>query len=190
MYCVRSDLGNLLKALGRLDEAKVGHLFFSLPSLKAETRENVGNIFFSLSYLKILTWSVTRNSLLYAILVSGIPSREKYFDSNEQLEHYKNIFPNILLFHLGWLTSVERWQQLVHIGTLWRGETSTGPRGIAEVHGQQGLCHQASDFVTAWLSKHLLPGTHPRSGPRRLGAHNCSPKLLAQRTQLRNIISD
>ena len=47
LYCVRSDLGNLLKALGRLDEAKVGHLFFSLPSLKAETRENVGNIFFS-----------------------------------------------------------------------------------------------------------------------------------------------
>lgn len=26
LYCVRSDLGNLLKALGRLDEAKVGHL--------------------------------------------------------------------------------------------------------------------------------------------------------------------
>lgn len=24
LYCVRSDLGNLLKALGRLDEAKVG----------------------------------------------------------------------------------------------------------------------------------------------------------------------
>ena len=27
MYCVRSDLGNLLKALGRLDEAKVGCWF-------------------------------------------------------------------------------------------------------------------------------------------------------------------
>jgi hypothetical protein len=26
LYCVRSDLGNLLKALGRLDEAKVGLL--------------------------------------------------------------------------------------------------------------------------------------------------------------------
>ena len=26
LYCVRSDLGNLLKALGRLDEAKVGQL--------------------------------------------------------------------------------------------------------------------------------------------------------------------
>ncbi|OQR69613.1 o-linked N-acetylglucosamine transferase: ogt-like [Tropilaelaps mercedesae] len=25
LYCVRSDLGNLLKALGRLDEAKVSH---------------------------------------------------------------------------------------------------------------------------------------------------------------------
>ena len=24
LYCVRSDLGNLLKALGRLEEAKVG----------------------------------------------------------------------------------------------------------------------------------------------------------------------
>ena len=27
LYCVRSDLGNLLKALGRLDEAKVGSAF-------------------------------------------------------------------------------------------------------------------------------------------------------------------
>lgn len=27
LYCVRSDLGNLLKALGRLDEAKVCHMF-------------------------------------------------------------------------------------------------------------------------------------------------------------------
>jgi len=27
LYCVRSDLGNLLKALGRLDEAKVGSIF-------------------------------------------------------------------------------------------------------------------------------------------------------------------
>lgn len=27
LYCVRSDLGNLLKALGRLDEAKVISLF-------------------------------------------------------------------------------------------------------------------------------------------------------------------
>lgn len=26
LYCVRSDLGNLLKALARLDEAKVGFL--------------------------------------------------------------------------------------------------------------------------------------------------------------------
>lgn len=26
LYCVRSDLGNLLKALGRLDEAKVGSM--------------------------------------------------------------------------------------------------------------------------------------------------------------------
>ena len=26
LYCVRSDLGNLLKALGRLDEAKVGDM--------------------------------------------------------------------------------------------------------------------------------------------------------------------
>ena len=26
LYCVRSDLGNLLKALGRLDEAKVMHM--------------------------------------------------------------------------------------------------------------------------------------------------------------------
>lgn len=27
LYCVRSDLGNLLKALARLDEAKVGFLY-------------------------------------------------------------------------------------------------------------------------------------------------------------------
>ena len=32
LYCVRSDLGNLLKALGRLDEAKVGdrHLYTNM----------------------------------------------------------------------------------------------------------------------------------------------------------------
>ena len=36
LYCVRSDLGNLLKALGRLDEAKVGQFFAcSSSSLKA-----------------------------------------------------------------------------------------------------------------------------------------------------------
>lgn len=28
LYCVRSDLGNLLKALGRLDEAKVNTILF------------------------------------------------------------------------------------------------------------------------------------------------------------------
>ena len=39
---MRSDLGNLLKALGRLDEAKVGPIFAcSSTSLKAETKENV-----------------------------------------------------------------------------------------------------------------------------------------------------
>jgi len=31
LYCVRSDLGNLLKALGRLDEAKVGLLVLLAP---------------------------------------------------------------------------------------------------------------------------------------------------------------
>lgn len=31
LYCVRSDLGNLLKALGRLEEAKVG---FEYPACK------------------------------------------------------------------------------------------------------------------------------------------------------------
>ena len=30
LYCVRSDLGNLLKALGRLDEAKVTIVYFWL----------------------------------------------------------------------------------------------------------------------------------------------------------------
>jgi len=30
LYCVRSDLGNLLKALGRLDEAKVSYQFLFL----------------------------------------------------------------------------------------------------------------------------------------------------------------
>ena len=29
LYCVRSDLGNLLKALGRLDEAKVTHYLYT-----------------------------------------------------------------------------------------------------------------------------------------------------------------
>jgi len=38
LYCVRSDLGNLLKALGRLDEAKVGRFRIMLIS-KAEILE-------------------------------------------------------------------------------------------------------------------------------------------------------
>ena len=33
LYCVRSDLGNLLKALGRLDEAKVKIFFLNIISM-------------------------------------------------------------------------------------------------------------------------------------------------------------
>ena len=56
LYCVRSDLGNLLKALGRLDEAKVGQIFAcSSTSLKAETEETVSFIqTYVLRYLKFL----------------------------------------------------------------------------------------------------------------------------------------
>lgn len=56
LYCVRSDLGNLLKALGRLDEAKVGQIFAcSSTSLKAETEETVSFIqTYVLRYVKFL----------------------------------------------------------------------------------------------------------------------------------------
>ena len=49
LYCVRSDLGNLLKALGRLDEAKVWQLLLSqyTPVSNRYPPQSGGNIKYS-----------------------------------------------------------------------------------------------------------------------------------------------
>ena len=44
LYCVRSDLGNLLKALGRLDEAKVGCLYSVLATDPQHSEGTVSSI--------------------------------------------------------------------------------------------------------------------------------------------------
>ena len=61
LYCVRSDLGNLLKALGRLDEAKVGpSVIISLisrfirPRIRVLLWENIGRELLDLNFCMML----------------------------------------------------------------------------------------------------------------------------------------
>jgi hypothetical protein len=58
LYCVRSDLGNLLKALGRLDEAKVG---------RAGQNQTVSLLPLLFPFLSVLSHSLSSTGLCWSL---------------------------------------------------------------------------------------------------------------------------
>lgn len=93
-------------------------------------------------------------------------STKKYFKSNEHLEQNEFILRKSVCSN-GRLTSVTALAAIrPNLDNF--DQKHLKPRLIAEVDGEQGLCHQTPELsVNVWLSKILLSGTRPGLRPER-----------------------